>query len=120
MKMFLALPFLHAIRVFFLVATCALLILSNAVPAFAIESYQSNVKEGPTQLLETQKLTDEVSRYAPGTPNMEQSQERANKGLNEVQGDADIDKMKTPGNSQDAVTVEDEVNNLLKKVTGKK
>jgi hypothetical protein len=120
MKLFVTLPFLRAIRVLFLVATCALLIFSNAVPAFAIESYQSDVKEGPTQLLETQKLTDEVSRYAPGTPNMEQSQERANKGLNEVQGDADIDKMKTPENSQDAVTVEDEVNNLLKKVTGKK
>ncbi len=121
MKMFASvLSIVRAVRAILVVATCALLIFSNAVPAFAIESYQSDVQEGETQLLETQKLTDEVSRYAPGNPNLEQTQERTNEGLNEVQGDADIDKMKTPENSQQAVTVEDEVNNLLKKVTGKK
>lgn len=110
----------RAIRALFVVVTCAVVLFSNVVPAFAIESYQSNPREGETQLLETQRRTDEVSRMAPGNPDMQQTQERANKGLNEVQGDADIDKMKRPSNSQDAVTVEDEVNNFLNKVTGKK
>jgi hypothetical protein len=108
------------LRTIVIVFTCAFIFLTNVVPAFAIESYKSNPREGETQLLETQKLTDEVSRYAPGGPNLEQTQERANKGLNEVQGDADVDKMKRPENSQQAVSVEDEVNNLLGKVTGKK
>ncbi|MBW4602300.1 MAG: hypothetical protein KME29_22720 [Calothrix sp. FI2-JRJ7] len=109
------------VRTIVIVFTCAFIFLTNAVPAFAIESYQSDVREGETQLLETQKLTDEVSRYAPGNPNTEQTQERTNNGgLNEVQGTADIDQMKRPENSTEAVSVEDEINNLLGKVTGKK
>ncbi|MBF2067891.1 MAG: hypothetical protein IGS39_26265 [Calothrix sp. C42_A2020_038] len=110
---------LRNIRAVFVALTLALVILTNVAPAFAIESYQSNPREGETQLLETQRLTDEVSRYAPGNPDLEQTQERTNKGLNEVQGNADIEKMKRPENSQEAVSVEDEVNNLLGKITGK-
>jgi hypothetical protein len=121
MKIFaFTLSLLRPVRSLIVLATCSLLLFSNVFPAFAIESYQSNVKEGETQLLETQRLTDEVSRMAPGEPNLKQTQERANKGLNEVQGDADINKMKRPSNSQDAVSVEDEFNGFLKKVTGNK
>jgi hypothetical protein len=110
---------LRTIRTALVAFSLALVIFTNVSPAFAIESYQSNPREGETQLLETQKLTDEVSRYAPGNPNLEQTQERANKGLNEIQGDADAEKMKSPENSQQAVSVEDEINSLLGKVTGK-
>jgi hypothetical protein len=121
MKIFaLALYLLRPVRYLIVIATCSLLLFSNAFPAFAIESHQSDLKKGETQLLETQRLTDEVSRMAPGEPNLKQTQERANKGLNEVQGDADIDKMNRPSNSQDAVSTEDEVNSFLKKVTGNK
>jgi hypothetical protein len=112
---------LRTIRTALVAFSLALVIFTNVSPAFAIESYQSNPREGETQLLETQKLTDEVSRYAPGNPNTEQTQERTkNGGLNEIQGTADIDQMKRPENSTEAVSVEDEINNLLGKVTGKK
>jgi hypothetical protein len=109
---------LRSVRALVLTAICAVFIFANAVPAFAIESYQSKPDEATTQLLETQRLTDEVARSAP--PNLQETQERTNKGLNEVQGDADVDKMKRPENSGSAVSVKDEVKNVLEKVTGKR
>ncbi|MEA5503380.1 hypothetical protein VB735_09710 [Halotia wernerae UHCC 0503] len=109
---------LRPVRFLIVAFTCALLLLSSAVPAFAIDSYQSNPTEGPTQLLETQKKTDELAKSKP--PGLKKVQEESNKGLNEVQGDADIDKMNRPENSQSATSVEDEVKNFLGKVTGNK
>ncbi|MBN3963666.1 hypothetical protein [Nostoc sp. NMS8] len=98
--------------------TCALVLFSNAFPAFAIDSYQSKPTEGTTQLLDIQRKTDEAAKEPP--QGLEKVQEESNKGLNEVQGDADIDQQKNPGNSQSAKSVEENVKNLLEKVTGKK
>jgi hypothetical protein len=109
---------LRPVRFVIVALTCALLVFSNVVPALAISSNQSDVTEATDQLLDIQKKTDEISRSAP--PGLEKVQKESNKGLNEVQGDADIDKMNRPENSQSALTVEDEVNNFLEKVTGKK
>ncbi|MBD2207972.1 hypothetical protein H6G33_36960 [Calothrix sp. FACHB-1219] len=109
---------LRPVRFLVIAFTCTLLFVSNAFPAFAIESYQSHPEEATTQLLETQRKTDEVGRSNP--PGLERVQRESNKGLNEVQGDADIDKMKRPSNSTSSTSVEDEIENLLEKVTGKK
>ncbi|MBD2363213.1 hypothetical protein H6G36_18815 [Anabaena minutissima FACHB-250] len=98
--------------------TCAVLFLSSAIPAFAIESYQSEPTEATTQLLETQRQTDEMAKSPPAT--LKEVQKKSNEGLNEVQGAADIDKMKRPANSQNATSVEDEVKSFLEKVTGNK
>ncbi|MEH2056651.1 MAG: hypothetical protein V7K97_10950 [Nostoc sp.] len=97
--------------------TCALILLSNAFPAFAIDSYQSNPKEGTTQLLDIQRKTDKAATEPPA--GLEKVQEESNKGLNEVQGDADIDKQKRPENSQSATSSEENVKNFLEKITGK-
>lgn len=110
--------FLRPVRFLVVAFTCTLLFLSSAVPAFAISSYQSDSTEGTTQLLETQRKTDEIAKSAP--LGLKKVQEESNKGLNEVQGDADIDQQKRPSNSQNATTVEEEVKNILGKVTGKK
>lgn len=119
MKIFtVALSALRPVRFLVVAFTCALMFLSNAVPAFAIDSYQSSPTEGTTQLLETQKKTDELAKSQPA--GLKKVQEESNKGLNEVQGDADIDKMKRPGNSQGATSVEEEVKGFLEKVTGNK
>ncbi|MBW4616736.1 MAG: hypothetical protein KME21_26510 [Desmonostoc vinosum HA7617-LM4] len=112
------LSILRPVRFLVVAFTCALLLLSTALPASAIDSYQSKPTEGTTQLLETQRKTDEIAKSAP--PGLKKVQEESNKGLNEVQGDADVDKMKRPENSQSATSVEDNVKNLLEKVTGNK
>lgn len=109
---------LRPVRFLIAVFTCALLFFSSAFPAAAITGSQSNSEDATTQLLETQRLTDEVSAEPP--PGLKEVQKKSNEGLNEVQGAADIDKMKRPENSQAATTVEENVKNLLDKVTGKK
>ncbi|MEC4881228.1 MAG: hypothetical protein SAL70_07735 [Scytonema sp. PMC 1070.18] len=108
---------LRPVRFLMVAITCALLFFSNVVPAFAIESYQSQPEEATTQLLETQRETDKASAKPPLSAE-EQIEKTKGGGLNEIQGTADIEKMKRPENSQAATTVEDEVKNLLNKVTG--
>ncbi|MGH1396824.1 MAG: hypothetical protein ACRAVC_22745 [Trichormus sp.] len=109
---------LNPLKFLVIAFTCALIFLSSTIPAFAIESYQSEPTEATTQLLETQRKTDEVAKSPP--PTLKEVQKKSNEGLNEVQGAADIDKMKRPENSQSATSVEDEVKSFLEKVTGNK
>lgn len=110
---------LRPVHFLFVAFTCALLLFSNAFPAAAIQSYQSNPTEGTDQLLQTQRETDEVAKSAP--LGLKETQQRTSGGgLNEVQGTADAEKMNRPENSQEAVSVEEEVSNFLKKVTGNK
>ncbi|MBE9037835.1 hypothetical protein [aff. Roholtiella sp. LEGE 12411] len=111
------LSILHPVRFLVVAFTCALLFLSSAFPAFAIDSYQSDPTEATTQLLETQRETDEVAKSAP--LGLKEVQNKSNEGLNEVQGAADIDKQKRPSNSQSSTSVEENVKNFLGKVTGK-
>ncbi|MBN3911028.1 MAG: hypothetical protein HWQ35_32165 [Nostoc sp. NMS1] len=108
---------LSPVRFLVVAFTCALLLLSSAFPAFAINSYQSDPTEGTTQLLDIQRKTDEAAQQPPA--GLEKVQKESNKGLNEVQGDADIDKQKRPENSQGATSVEENIKNVLEKVTGK-
>ncbi len=113
------LSMLRPVRFIIVAFTCALLIFSYALPAAAtIGSTTSNPEDEVTQLTGIQKETDQLSTEAP--PGLEETQQRANEGLNSVQGAADIEKMKRPENSAQATTVEDEVKNLLNKVTGNK
>ncbi|MEH2110767.1 hypothetical protein [Nostoc sp.] len=111
------LSMLRPVRFLVVAFTCALVLLSNAFPAFAIDSYQSHPTEGTTQLLDIQRKTDEAAKEPP--QGLKKVQEESNKGLNEVQGAADIDKQKRPENSEGATSVEENVKNLLDKVTGK-
>jgi hypothetical protein len=108
---------LSPVRFLVVAFTCALLLLSSAFPAFAIDSYQSDPTEGTTQLLDIQRKTDEAAKEPPA--GLKKVQKESNKGLNEVQGDADINKQKRPENSQSATSVEENIKNVLEKVTGK-
>ncbi len=97
--------------------TCALVFFSSAFPAAAVNNPTSSLQDGTTQLLGTQKETDKVATEPP--LGLKEVQKKSNEGLNEVQGSADIEKQKTPANSQDATTVEDQIGNILNKATGK-
>ncbi|MBH8572472.1 hypothetical protein I8752_05360 [Nostocaceae cyanobacterium CENA369] len=111
-------PIIRPLRFVIAAALCLTLVVSNAFPAAAIGSSKSSPTEGTTQLNEIQEKTDEVARSAP--PSLEEVQSKSEKGLNEVQGDADINKMKRPDNSQNATSVIDKVEDYLGKVTGDK
>lgn len=111
------LSILSPVRFLVVAFTCAILLLSSAFPAFASNSYQSNPTEGTTQLLEIQSKTDKAAKEPP--QGLKKVQKESNEGLNEVQGAADIDKQKRPENSQSATTVEENIKNVLEKVTGK-
>ncbi|MCL6753900.1 hypothetical protein KBT16_24160 [Nostoc sp. CCCryo 231-06] len=108
---------LSPVRFLVVAFTCALILLSSAFPAFAIDSYQSEPTEGTTQLLDIQAKTDEAAKAPP--IGLRKSQKETNEGLNEVQGSADIDKQKRPENSQNSTSVEENIKNALGKVTGK-
>ncbi|MEH2071227.1 MAG: hypothetical protein V7K47_24230 [Nostoc sp.] len=111
------LSILRPVRFLVVAFTCALLLLSSAFPAFAIDSYQSKNTEGETQLLDIQRRTDEAAKKPPA--GLEEVERKSNEGLNEVQGAADIEKQKSPENSQSAVTIEEKLKSALDKVTGK-
>ncbi|RCJ42633.1 hypothetical protein A6770_07040 [Nostoc minutum NIES-26] len=111
-------PIVRPLRFVIAAALCLTLVVSNAFPAAAIGSSKSSPTEGTTQLNKIQKKTDEVARSAP--PNLEEVQSESERGLNEVQGDADKNKMKRPENSQNATSVIDKVEDYLGKVTGDK
>jgi hypothetical protein len=44
-------------------------------------------------------------------------QEESAKGFNEIQGDADLDKMSRPDNSRQATTAKEQAERALKKAT---
>ncbi|MBW4511458.1 MAG: hypothetical protein KME64_33840 [Scytonematopsis contorta HA4267-MV1] len=108
-------PIVRSFRFVIAAALCVTLLFSNAFPAAAIGTNKSAPDEATTQLNNIQKGTDEVAKSDPLS--LEETQARTQNGLNEIQGDADKDKMYRPSNSKDARTVEDQVGNLLNKVT---
>jgi hypothetical protein len=88
----------RVIRTLVIAFTCAVILLSTSFPALANGSYQSDVHKGEANLNKIQAKTDETV-YNPPT-SLKEIQDRQGKGgLNELQGKADIDKMKNPNNS---------------------
>jgi high-affinity K+ transport system ATPase subunit B len=108
----------RSFRFVIVTALCITLLFSNTSIAQAIGTKKSAPTEATDQLNQIQKQTDEVSRKAP--LGLEETQAKTQKGLNEVQGDADKDKMKRPENSGNATTVEEQIKDVLGKVTGDK
>ena len=87
-------PAKRLVRTLIAVCFCALMFVSNAFPAFAITSSPT---KGEDQLLGIEREPQKVTLEKPLS--LEETQEKASKGPNEVQGDADIDKMKNPSNT---------------------
>lgn len=111
----------------FLVAVCVsvFLVFSYAIPAY---SQPKNVSPQPTSnptapqqgesnLLEIEREAQEAVLEDPYS--REKTQAKANEGLNELQGTADVDKMKRPENSA-ASSVEDKSKDFLEGFTGRK
>ncbi|MEG4025758.1 low temperature-induced protein [Microcoleus sp. S13C4] len=103
-------PAKRLVRTLIAVCFCALMFVSNAFPAFAVTSSPT---KGEDKLLGIEKESQEVVLKKPMS--LEETQEKASKGPNEVQGDADIEKMKNPSNTQ-ATSFEQQVKKAVSKV----
>jgi hypothetical protein len=108
----------NAVRAVLVVFICTLLVVSNALPAAAIGSSQSDQSEGATRLDKIFQKSEEVTKADPLS--MEETQREANRGLNEVQGAADINQMNRPEDASQATTGKDQLQNALERATGKK
>jgi len=97
---------------------CAVVLFSQSYPALAIGSNPTRPSEGEPRL---NKILDE-SEDAIRPENALDSEkiiDRANKGLNEVQGTADIQQMNRPDNSRQAKSAAEEVKEALSKAVDK-
>lgn len=109
------------LRFFAVAFICVIMFVVQVPSAIAAsatpKTTQSAPTEGPQHLDEIQRKSEDTLR---GIPDMEEVQRKSNEGLNEVQGDADIENMHRPSNSQDATSIQDEIEGVLKKATGQK
>ena len=112
---------LRPVRFVVAACICALLVFSHAVPAYSAPINPTGTKtapqEGEAQLRGIEREAQEAVLKDPYS--RQETQAKANKGLNEVQGDADINKMSRPENSQAAGSVEDKVKQALEAIKGK-
>lgn len=103
-------PVKRLVRTLIAFSFCALMFVSNAFPAFAVTSSPT---QGEDKLLGIEKEAQKVAGENPMS--LEETQEKASKGLNEVQGDADIEKMKNPSNTS-ATSFEQQVKKAVNKI----
>jgi apolipoprotein N-acyltransferase len=98
-------------RLVLMVMVCGLLFISSAYPAHATPSKST---DGEANLNRIQAKTDKVARSNP--QGLEEVTKEAQKGINEVQGAADKDKMISPEDASDATTVEEQAKGFLDKL----
>lgn len=110
--------FLNSIRGYILKVGLALLVcvsmVSMAAPALAIGGSPSHPTEGVPKMQEMKEASEDAIEQEPR--NIKEVQEKAKRGPNEVQGDANLETLKTRRNSQSAETVEEQAKELLEDV----
>lgn len=115
------LPRLQPVRFLVAICVCALLVLSTAFPAYSdpvnITGSKTVPQQGEEQLRGIEREAQEAVLKDPYSE--KKTANKANEGLNEIQGSADINKMYRPENSQGARSVEDKSKNFLEGLTGK-
>ncbi|HIK16042.1 MAG TPA: hypothetical protein IGS53_12260 [Leptolyngbyaceae cyanobacterium M33_DOE_097] len=102
---------LRPVRVLIVAFICTILFVTNSLPALA-DTYRSQPTEGEAQLKETYRNSERTLQNPP--KDLKEAAKRSNEGLNEVQGDADIDKMEY---SEKGVAIKDKIEKALEKVT---
>ena len=118
----------RSLRLFVAACVCVLMLVSNATPAFSFPNpFSSDKAAQSSSPTKGEDKLQGIEEGAQKTVTREQDLlsgkeviKKSNEGrLNEVQGAADIDKMKRPSNTQ-AESVEGIVQEKLEKATGKK
>lgn len=98
------------VRSFVAICFCTLLFVSNVFPALAVTSKPT---EATDQLLGIEKEAQKAVLKDPMS--MQETQKKANEGINEVQGDADSEKMINPGNTN-ATSFEQQVKKAVSNI----
>ncbi len=110
------------VKSLFVATICALVLFTNAYPAMAIGSTPSRPSEGETRLDGILEESQDAIR-PENALDADEVIRKANEGLNEVQGAADIQQMNRPENSRQATSAAEQVQRALgkavDKVTGK-
>ena len=112
-----------SIRIFLTACFCTMIFISNVLPAAAA---MSRPDQGEAQLNEIQKRTDELTKRTDDisnkdrsvAPSLKQAQSATKKGINEIQGDADKEKMISPEDAKNTNTIEKKIDKALSKVKG--
>lgn len=97
------------------VAAGILLLLSSPAPAQAFGGSSSSPTKGAAELNTLQEQSEDVLESEPRSQGEVKAE--AKKGLNDVQADANAEKMNTPADSMSAVTVREQVEDALKDIT---
>jgi hypothetical protein len=121
----------HSFRLFVASCACALILFSNALPAYSLPNIPNpfasdNAAATPTSPTEGEAQLKGIEAGGQKTVNRSQDllsgeevMRKSNEGLNEVQGAADINKMKRPSNTG-AESVEGIIQEKLEEATGQK
>ncbi|MFB2967522.1 low temperature-induced protein [Aerosakkonema sp. BLCC-F183] len=109
---------LRPIRVLLAVCVCAVILMSYAMPAYSASTNTSRPTDGEANLLDIERKSQEAVLSNPY--GMKKQIKETNPGLNEVQGTADIDKMKRPENTKGVESVEEIIGKSLEKAAGNK
>jgi hypothetical protein len=113
------LPALRPVRFLVIAFACVLMMFSYAYPAYSkpltLDS-SSRLDQGEEPLNEIYGESEDSLRT--GVLSGEETREKANEGINEVQSSANRENMYTPENSN-ADTVEDKVKRGLEKLTNR-
>lgn len=114
------------VRLVIAAVACAFLVFSYATPAFSatknssptgISGAQSKPSDGEANLLDIELKSQEAVLSKPYS--LEETQKEATKGLNEIQGDSDIENMRRPDNTPGVDSIEQKIEKALEAVTGK-
>jgi hypothetical protein len=121
----------RSVRLFVAGCVCALMLFSNALPAYSLpnpfasdKSEKTEAPSSPTkgedQLLGIEAGGQKVVNRTQDLLSGEEVIQKSNEGrINEVQGAADIEKMKRPSNAQ-GETIEGILQEKLEEATGQK
>ena len=107
----------NSARFLVVAVACSLLLFSNAFPAFASSGAKTDPTEGSVHLDDVQRKSEDILKRDP--LDLKETQAEANKGLNEIQGGADVNQMSRPSNSRKVESAAEKVERALEKVTGR-
>ena len=111
---------LRPVRFLVAVCVCALLVFSYAFPAYSDPvnptANRKPAQQGEAQLRGIEREAQEAVINKPYS--RQETQAKANEGLNEIQGTADVQNMNRPENSE-GISVEEKSKNFLEAIIGK-